>query len=138
MRRLLIGIALVTVGIVVAACSSGGSGGTGGTIEGINWKLTSYDFGGTDTAVPAGLGVDATFKAGKVAGARFVLSGVAPAPWRLPAVEKLLTGQKLDPRMIARAADAAVVGANPLEHNGYKVPLVHGLIEEVLGGIPAA
>ena len=68
MRRLLIGIALVTVGIVVAACSSGGSGGTGGTIEGINWKLTSYDFGGTDTAVPAGLVVDATFKAGKVAG----------------------------------------------------------------------
>ena len=68
MRRLLIGIALVTVGIVVAACSSGGSGGTGGTIEGTNWKLTSYDFGGTDTAVPAGLVVDATFKAGKVAG----------------------------------------------------------------------
>ena len=40
--------------------------------------------------------------------------------------------------MIARAADAAVVGANPLEHNGYKVPLVRGLIEEVLGGIPPA
>ncbi len=68
MRRLLIGIALVTVGIVVAACSSGGSGGTGGTIEGTNWKLTSYDFGGTDTAVPAGFVVDATFKAGQVAG----------------------------------------------------------------------
>ena len=68
MRRLLIGIALVTVGIVAAACSSGGSGGTGGTIEGTNWKLTSYDFSGTATAVPDGLVVDATFAAGKVAG----------------------------------------------------------------------
>ncbi len=77
-------------------------------------------------------------KAGKVAGARLVLSGVAPTPWRLPAVEKLLIGQKLDAKIIARAADAAVVGANPLEHNGYKVPLVRGLIEEVLGGIPPA
>jgi heat shock protein HslJ len=67
-RRLLIGIALATVGIVVAACSSGGSGGTGGTLEGRNWKLTSYDFSGTDTAVPAGFAVDATFKDGKVAG----------------------------------------------------------------------
>ena len=46
--------------------------------------------------------------------ARLVLSGVAPTPWRLPAVEKLLVGQKLDPKVIARAADAAIVGANPL------------------------
>jgi heat shock protein HslJ len=67
-RRLLIGIALVTVAIVVAACSSGGSGGTGGTLEGKNWKLTSYDFSGAATDVPAGLVVDATFAAGKVTG----------------------------------------------------------------------
>jgi heat shock protein HslJ len=67
-RRLLIGIALVTVGIVAAACSSGGSGGTGGTIEGKNWKLTSYDFSGAATSVPDGIVVDATFAAGKVAG----------------------------------------------------------------------
>ena len=68
MRRLLIGIALVTVGIVVAACSSGGSGGTGGTLEGKNWKLTSYDYAGAATNVPDGIVVDATFAAGKVAG----------------------------------------------------------------------
>jgi xanthine dehydrogenase YagS FAD-binding subunit len=86
----------------------------------------------------AGLAHAVTLKAGKVADARLVLSGVAPAPWRLPAVEKLLVGQKLDPKLIARAAAAAVAGAKPLEHNGYKVPLVHGLVEEVLGGISAA
>jgi heat shock protein HslJ len=67
-RRLLIGVALVTVGIVVAACSSGSSGGTGGTLEGKNWKLTSYDYAGAATNVPDGIVVDATFAAGKVAG----------------------------------------------------------------------
>ena len=29
-------------------------------------------------------------------------------------------------------------GAKPLEHNGYKVPLVRGLVEEVLGGMSGA
>jgi xanthine dehydrogenase YagS FAD-binding subunit len=86
----------------------------------------------------AGLAHAVTLKAGRVADARLVLSGVAPTPWRLPAVEQLLIGQKLDARLVARAADAAIAGAKPLEHNGYKVPLVHGLVEEVLGGIPAA
>jgi xanthine dehydrogenase YagS FAD-binding subunit len=86
----------------------------------------------------AGLAHAVTMKAGKVADARLVLSGVAPTPWRLQAVEKIIIGQRLDAKLITRAAAAAVAGAKPLEHNAYKVPLVHGLIEEVLGGIPAA
>ncbi|MFO7693853.1 MAG: xanthine dehydrogenase family protein subunit M [Vicinamibacterales bacterium] len=86
----------------------------------------------------AGLAHAVTMKAGKVTGARLVLSGVAPTPWRLPGVEKLLVGQTLDSKVIARAAAAAVTGAAPLAHNGYKVPLVRGLVEEVLGGIPPA
>jgi xanthine dehydrogenase YagS FAD-binding subunit len=86
----------------------------------------------------AGLAHAITIKAGKIADARLVLSGVAPVPWRLQAVEKLLVGQKLDAKLIARAADAAVAGAKPLEHNGYKVPLVRGVVEEVLGGVSAA
>jgi heat shock protein HslJ len=64
---LLIGIALVTVGVVVAAGSGGSSGGTGGTIDG-TWKLTSYDVNGTATNVPDGLVVDATFADAKVSG----------------------------------------------------------------------
>ena len=86
----------------------------------------------------AGLAHAITVKAGKVASARLVLSGVAPVPWRLQAVEKLLVGQKLDAKLVARAADAAVAGAKPLEHNGYKVPLVRGVVEDVLGAVPAA
>jgi len=92
----------------------------------------SWDF------ATAGLAHAVTMKAGKVADARLVLSGVAPTPWRLQAVEKLLVGQRLDAKLIARAAAAAVAGAKPLEHNAYKVPLVQGLVEEVLGGVPAA
>jgi xanthine dehydrogenase YagS FAD-binding subunit len=80
----------------------------------------------------AGLAMAIAMKAGKVADARLVLSGVAPAPWRLHAVEKLLIGQKIDAKLVAKAADAAVVGAKPLDHNGYKVALVRGLIEEAL------
>jgi xanthine dehydrogenase YagS FAD-binding subunit len=86
----------------------------------------------------AGLAHAITVKAGKVASARLVLSGVAPVPWRLQEVEKLLVGQKLDAKLVARAADAAVAGAKPLEHNGYKVPLVRGVVEDVLGAVPAA
>jgi xanthine dehydrogenase YagS FAD-binding subunit len=63
---------------------------------------------------------------------RLVLSGVAPIPWRLQAVEKLVIGQKIDAKLIAKAADLAVVGAKPLEQNAYKVPLVRGIIEEAL------
>ena len=79
-----------------------------------------------------GLAMARSMKAGKVADARVVLSGVAPAPWRLHAVEKLLIGQRIDAKLIAKAADAAVVGAKPLEHNEYKLALVRGLIEEAL------
>ena len=81
----------------------------------------------------AGIATAITMKAGKVADARMVLSGVAPIPWRLQAVEKILIGQKLDAKLIAKAADLAVVGARPLEQNAYKVPLVRGIVEEALG-----
>ena len=69
MRRLLIGLGIVTIGLVTAACSStGGSGGTGGTLDGTAWTLKTYDVSGTATAVPAGMVVDAKFAAGKVSG----------------------------------------------------------------------
>jgi heat shock protein HslJ len=71
LRRLLIGLAIATVGVTIAACSSGGSGssgGTGGTLDGTGWTLKTYDVSGTATDVPEGIVVDAKFAAGKVAG----------------------------------------------------------------------
>ncbi len=41
-------------------------------------------------------------------------------------------GRRLDAETIARAADAAVDGAQPLEKNGYKVPMLRGLVTERL------
>jgi len=81
----------------------------------------------------AGLAHASIVKAGKVADVRLVLSGVAPIPWRLQAVEKLVIGQKIDAKLIAKATELAVVGAKPLEQNAYKVPLVRGILEEALG-----
>jgi xanthine dehydrogenase YagS FAD-binding subunit len=60
--------------------------------------------------------------------ARIVLGGVAPIPWRLPEVEKLLTGQRITPALAERAGDVAVAGARPLAKNGYKVPLTRGMV----------
>lgn len=63
---------------------------------------------------------------------RIVLGGVAPVPWRVPAAEELLGGQAPDERLFARAADAALTDARPLARNGYKLPLLRGLIGQAL------
>ena len=83
----------------------------------------------------AGIALALVMKGDKVDRARVVLSGVAPIPWRASGAEKAVIGQRLDGKTIARAADAAVAGAQPLEHNGYKVALVRGVVEEALGTI---
>jgi xanthine dehydrogenase YagS FAD-binding subunit len=64
--------------------------------------------------------------------ARIVLGGVAPIPWRLPEVEKMLAGQRITPALAEKAGDAAVVGARPLAKNGYKVPLTRGMVGRTL------
>ncbi|HXV21155.1 MAG TPA: xanthine dehydrogenase family protein subunit M [Desulfuromonadales bacterium] len=68
----------------------------------------------------------------RVGQARVVLSGAAPVPWRAREAEAALTGRKLDAEAAKRAAEAALQGAAPLQHNGYKVALFEGLIEEEL------
>jgi len=69
---------------------------------------------------------------GTVRAARVVLGGVAPVPWRSRTAEQALIGAPLDASAVARACEAAVLGAQPLEHNGYKVPLLKGLVAEQL------
>jgi xanthine dehydrogenase YagS FAD-binding subunit len=69
--------------------------------------------------------------------ARVVLGGVAPIPWRLPEVEKLLTGQRMTPDLAAKAGEMAVAGAKPLAKNGYKVPMTQAMVKRTLEGLMA-
>jgi xanthine dehydrogenase YagS FAD-binding subunit len=64
--------------------------------------------------------------------ARLVLGGVAPIPWRLPKVEQMLAGQRINEALAAKAAEAALEGAKPLARNAYKVPLTKGVIRRTL------
>jgi len=64
--------------------------------------------------------------------ARIVLGGVAPIPWRLPEVEKLLAGQQITEELAARAGEAAITGARPLAKNAYKVPLTKNMVSRTI------
>lgn len=79
-----------------------------------------------------GVALALSVKDGKVASASVVLSGVAPTPWRVPEVEKLLAGKPLGAALAAEAAELALKGAEPMSGNDYKVPLVKGAVEEAL------
>jgi len=86
----------------------------------------SFDFALAGAAIVLGMAE------GKVKTARVVLSGVAPAPWRSAEAEQALVGKPLDAATAEAAAAAAVKSAVPLRENGYKVPLVRGILEETL------
>lgn len=77
---------------------------------------------------------------GRIAAARVTLSGVANVPWRAEAAERELLGATPSGALFASAAEAALHGAAPLAHNGYKVPLAKSLVRSALtalaGGAP--
>lgn len=80
----------------------------------------------------AGLALAIKFNGDVVAGARAVLSGAAPIPWRSREIENAIIGRRLDESIAARAAEAAMLNARPLAQNDYKIPLFRGMIEEEL------
>jgi xanthine dehydrogenase YagS FAD-binding subunit len=72
--------------------------------------------------------------------ARIVLGGVAPVPWRVPEAEKFLIGKTLNAEVLKETAKLALAGAEPLEKNGYKIPLAQTLVRRALakaGGVTA-
>jgi xanthine dehydrogenase YagS FAD-binding subunit len=64
--------------------------------------------------------------------ARIALGGVAGMPWRVPAAEKLLIGQKMNEDLAIQVSEAAVSEARPLEYNQYKIPMVKNLLKRAI------
>jgi xanthine dehydrogenase YagS FAD-binding subunit len=69
---------------------------------------------------------------------RIALGGVAHAPWRAHAAERVLLGVLPSAEVFARAADAELRYARPLPGNAYKVTLARNLIISVLGELAQA
>lgn len=86
----------------------------------------SWDFALVSVAVHV------IFSGEVVESARVALGGVAPMPWQALGVEEALKGKALSPEVIEQAAEAATVGARPLDHNAYKIDLVRGALRRAL------
>ena len=77
----------------------------------------SYEFALASAAVALDL------QGGVVRQARIALGGVATTPWRAREAEAALAGKPMSEANAAEAARIAFAGAQPREHNAYKVAL---------------
>jgi xanthine dehydrogenase YagS FAD-binding subunit len=65
------------------------------------------------------------------------VGGIAPVPLRLSAVESIVRGAAATSDTVARAAEQSTIGAQPLPMTRYKLVLLKGLVEDVLGRLIA-
>ncbi len=64
----------------------------------------------------------------RIGKARIALGSVAHKPWRVPAAEALLVGERPSDELFRRAAAAGLVGARTYAMNGYKPELARVLV----------
>src|SRR5919198_1376172 len=69
---------------------------------------------------------------GTIRSSRFVVNAVAAHPMRLMAVEEAVAGKPRNEETASMAGALAVQGARPLQHNGYKIPLVRNLVKRAI------
>jgi xanthine dehydrogenase YagS FAD-binding subunit len=69
---------------------------------------------------------------GNIQQARIVVNAVAAHPLRLRAVEDAVAGKAQNEETAKMAGELAVAGAEPLAHNGYKIPLMRNLVKRAL------
>jgi len=75
---------------------------------------------------------------GNIEKIRIVVNAAAATPLRLTAVENAVRGQPRNPATGEMAGKLAVVGAEPLRYNGYKVPLMRNLVKRAISGVEEA
>ncbi len=68
----------------------------------------------------------------RIASARIALGSVAHKPWRLPAAEAMLQGERPSEDLFRRAAEAGVQGAQTYSMNAYKPDLARVLVARCL------
>jgi xanthine dehydrogenase YagS FAD-binding subunit len=91
----------------------------------------SYEFALTSAAVALHL------RGGVIREAKIAAGGVGTVPWKMTTVERHLLGKRPSSGLWQEAAELAADGAQPLEHNGFKVKLLKHTIERqlrVVGG----
>jgi xanthine dehydrogenase YagS FAD-binding subunit len=68
---------------------------------------------------------------------RLAVNGVAAHPVRLTAVETAVVGKPRNEETAEMAGQLAIRGAEPLQYNGYKVPLLRNLVKRAIRGTAA-
>ena len=71
---------------------------------------------------------------GVVQDCRLSVGAVSPVPLRMDRCEDRLRGQTISEDTATQVAELGVIGAEPLRHNGYKVPLMRNLIRRAIRG----
>ncbi|MFF7544502.1 FAD binding domain-containing protein [Streptomyces canus] len=91
----------------------------------------SYEFALTSAAVALHV------RGGVIREAKVAAGGVGTVPWKLPAVERHLLGERPSGALWSAAAAKAADGARPLQYNRFKVELLKRAVERqlrVVGG----
>ncbi|GGU08439.1 FAD binding domain-containing protein [Streptomyces coeruleorubidus] len=89
----------------------------------------SYEFALTSAAVALHI------RGGVIREAKVAVGGVGTVPWKLPAVEQALVGERPSDRLWAEAVGHAADGARPLTHNRFKTELLKRTVERQLSTI---
>jgi xanthine dehydrogenase YagS FAD-binding subunit len=80
----------------------------------------------------------AVFTGGNIERIRIAVNGVAARPVRLKQVEDAVRGKPRNEATAEMAGQLAIQGAQPLQHNGYKLPLLRNLVKRSIRGVKEA